>query len=110
MAFLKKRNIEKLFCYFCLDKLIYFLYNKIPLSIVNLLSYLLKLQFIHSGLLAWYRTVQNWLFSCFKYLKIVEAFGTLHLDPTRGIILPSLIQCPMDFSYSGNVHQVLAKQ
>ena len=104
MVFLKKSNIEKLFCYFCFDKLIYFLNNKIYLPIGNLSLYLLKLQFSHFGLLAWYITVKNQLYSGFIYLKIVGAFGTLHLDPTRQITLPSPIQWPMDPSYIENIH------
>ena len=46
----------------------------------------------------------------FKYLKIVGAFGTLHLDPTSVITPSSPIQCPMDPSYIGNANQVLTKQ
>ena len=94
-VFLKKRSLEKLFCYSYEDKLICFLNNKISLLIGNLSSYLLKLQFADFGLLAWYRTVQNQLFLGFKYLKKAGAFGALPLDPTRGITLPSPIQCPM---------------
>ena len=92
---LKKRSLEKLFCYSYVDELIYFLNNKISLLIGNLSSYLLKLQFVDFGLLAWFRTVQNQLFLGFKYLKKAGAFGALPLDPTRGITLPSPIQCPM---------------
>ena len=58
-GFLKKRDIQKLFCFLCLDKLIYLLNNKIYLPNGNLSSYLLKLQFTHFGLLDWYRIVQN---------------------------------------------------
>ena len=83
--FFKKRNVEELFFYFSLDKLIYFLNSKTSLPIGNLSTYLLKLRFTHFGILGWYRTVQNLLFSGFKCLKIVGAFGTLSLDPTRGI-------------------------
>ena len=46
----------------------------------------------------------------FKYLKIVGAFGTLHLDPTSVITPSSPIQCPMDPSYIENANQVLTKQ
>ena len=95
-VFLKKRSLEKLFCYSYEDKLICFLNNKISLLIGNLSSYLLKLQFADFGLLAWYRTVQNQLFLGFKYLKKAGASGALPLGPTRGITLPSPIQCPMD--------------
>ena len=59
LRFLKKRSIEKLFCYFYLDKLIHFFYSKISFLVGNLSSYLLKLQFTDFGLLARYRTVQN---------------------------------------------------
>ena len=40
--------MEKIFCYFCLDKLIHFLNNKISLPDDNNSLYLLKLQFSHS--------------------------------------------------------------
>ena len=76
IVFLKKRNTEKLFCYFCLDNLICFLNNKISLSISNFSSCLF-------ALFGWHSTVQNELLSGFKCLMIVGAFGTLPLDPTR---------------------------
>ena len=98
--FLKKRNIEELFCYFNLDKLIYFLNSKISLPIGNLSTYLLKLRFTHFGIFGWYGTVQNLLFSGFKCLKIVAAFGTLPLDPTRGIKLSKL----HTVSYGSQLH------
>ena len=82
----------------------------ISLPVDNLSLYLLKLQFTYFGLLAWYRIVQNYLSSGFKYLKIGGTFGALPLDPTRWITLPSPIQCPMDPSYVGNANWVLAKQ
>ena len=87
-----------------------FLNNKIYLPIGNLSSYLLKLQFTHFGLVAWYGAVENELFSVFNYLKIVGAFETLHPNPTREFTVPSPRQCPMDPSYIGNAHQVFAKQ
>ena len=109
MVFKKKRNKEKLFFYFCLDKLIRFLNNKLSLPTDNFSSYLLQLQFTHFRLLDWYIAVQIQLFSGFECLKIVGDFETLPLDPTRGITLPSSIQCPMDPSYIGNAHRVLPK-
>ena len=95
-SFFKRRNVEKLVSYVCLDKLIYFLNHKISLPVENPSLYLLNLQFLYFGLLSWYTTVQNQLFSGFKCLKIVGAFGALLLDPTRGITPPSPIQSPMD--------------
>ena len=81
----QKQKLEKLLCYFCLDKLIYFLNRNICILIDSLLSYLLQLQFAYFRLLVWYRTVQNYLFSDFKYLKIDGAFGAVPLNHTRGI-------------------------
>ena len=42
--------------------------------------------------------------------KIVGAFATLSLGPTRWITPPSPKKCPMGGSYAGDAHQVLAKQ
>ena len=53
-SFFKKKSAEKLFCYFYLIKLIYFLSNKISLLIGNLSSYLLKFQFADFELFARY--------------------------------------------------------
>ena len=109
--FFKKEKYRKisLLCLFK-DKSIYFLNNKISLLVDNPSLYLLKLQFPYFGLLYCYRAVQNQLFSGFKYLKIVGAFGALPLDPTREITPPSPIQCPMDPSFVGNAQWVLAKR
>ena len=93
-----------------MDKLIYFLSNKIYLPIGNLSSYLLKFQFADVGLLARYRTVQKKVFSGFKDLKVAGAFETFPLDSIRVITLSSPIQCPVDPSYIGNTNQVLANQ
>ena len=104
-----KKEIEKLFFYFCLRKLIYFLNNKISLPIDNLSTYFSKLQFAYFGLLAWCRTVQRQLFSGFNTLRQLELLGFCPLDPTQEIT-PCPTQCPMDPSYVGSALQVLAKQ
>ena len=87
------RNAEKLVCYVCLDKLIYFLNSKMFFPVDSSSLYLFKLQFPYFGLLSWYRTIQNELFSGFSYLRIVLAFEDLPQGPTRWITRPSPIQC-----------------
>ena len=109
-VFFQKDSIGKLFRYFSLDKLLYFLGNKISLLICNLSSCLSKLSFANFGLLARYKTLQNELFSGFEYFKIAGAFGALPLDSTREITPPSSIQFPMDPNYIRNANQVFAKQ
>ena len=81
LCFFQKDSIGELFRYFSLDKLLYFLGNKISLLICNLSSCLSKLSFANFGLLARYKTLQNELFSGFEYFKIAGAFGALPLTP-----------------------------
>ena len=57
--FFKKEECRIIIFYFCLDKLIHFLSNKISLAIGNLSWYLLKLQFTHFQSLERYIIVQN---------------------------------------------------
>ena len=57
-----------------------------------------------------YRTVQNQLFSGFKCLKIVGVFRVSFLDSVRGFTPPGPIQSPMDLSYIGKAHHLLARR
>ena len=58
----------------------------------------------------WYRAVQNWLFSNFKYLKITGAFRVSFLDPIRRLIPRGPIQGPMDPTCIEKAHHMLAKR
>ena len=96
-----KDSIVRLFRYFSLDKLLYFLDNKIYLLICNLSS------FANIELLARYKTLQNQLFSDFEYFKIAGAFGALPLTPRGRSHHQVPYSSSMDPNYTGNANQVL---
>ena len=69
-----KQYIEKLFCYFCLDKLIYFLNNKIYLPIGNL-PYPLSCNLLILGYFPGIEQSRISYFQALNTLRLLELLG-----------------------------------
>ena len=108
-VFSKKRSLEKLFCYFYVDQLIYFLNNRISPLIGSLSSYLLKLQFADFGYSPGIEQSRISYFQDLNTLRKLEPLGFTH-GPYQEDHTTKSHTVSYGPSYAGNANQMFIKQ